>query len=71
MPVEAVGEDEGAQAAAAERTRFVRADVAEGVVVAAEIEDADLPPIDGHDLAAAGRDLIGGCDYVRRHQSIP
>ena len=50
----AVGQDKGAQAADAKRAGLVRADVAEGVVVAAEIENTDLPPIDGHDLAAAG-----------------
>ena len=68
---EAGGEDEGADAAAAEGPGLVGAEVAEGVVVAAEIENADFPPVDGHDFAAAGRDFIGGCDDVRCHQLRP
>lgn len=68
---EAVGEDEGADAAAAERAGPVGADVAEGIVVAVEVEDADLPPVDGYDFAAAGRDFIGGCDDMRWHQLRP
>ena len=68
---EAVGEDEGAEAAAAEGTGPVRADVAEGVVVAVEVEDTDFAAVDGYDFAAAGGDFSGGCDYVGRHQLRP
>ena len=68
---EAVGEDEGADAAAAERAGPVWAEVAEGVVAAVEVKNADLPPVDGYDFAAAGRDFIGGCDDMRRHQLRP
>ena len=51
---EAVGADEGAEAAAAEGAGPVRADVAEGVVVAVEVEDADFAAVNGYDFAAAG-----------------
>lgn len=68
---EPVRKDKGAQPAAAERAGLVGADVAEGVVVAVEVENADLPPVDGHDFAAAGRDFVDGGDDVRGHQSRP
>ena len=61
---EAVGEDEGAEAAAAEGAGPVGADVAEGVVVAVEVEDADLAAVDGDDFAVARGNFAGGCDYM-------
>ena len=51
---EADGEDEGAEAVTAEGASPVGADVAEGVVVAVEVEDADLAAVNGYDFAAAG-----------------
>ena len=59
---EAVGEDEGAEAEAAEGAGPVGADVAGGVVVAVEVEDADLTAVDGDDFAAVGGNFAGGCN---------
>jgi len=55
----------------AKRTALVRAAVEEPDEVAVEIEDDDLPPLDGDELAGARRNFIDLCDDVTGHAQTP
>jgi hypothetical protein len=61
--------DEPDDAPLAQGCPFMRAPIADGEILALDIEDTDLASIDLNQQALARRDLIHGRNHMLRHQS--
>ena len=66
-----VGGDQRGHDAVAHLAALVGTAVEEPDEVAVEIEDDDLPPLDGDELAGARRNFIDLCDDVTGHAQTP